>query len=559
MANQKIRGPKYIFVTGGVVSGSGKGITAASIGAILKARGLTVNIQKMDPYFNFDAGTLNPAEHGEVFVTQDGGETDLDLGHYERFLDQQLTRTSSVMSGQVYAKVFADERDGQYLGKTVQVIPHITNEYQRRIIEAAQGYDVLITEVGGTIGDYESLAVIEAIRQFKRRVGAENVLYTHVVFLPYLAASKEVKTKPAQNSVRDLREVGIQPDILAVRTDHEVSASVYDKLSMYCDVDKEAIVALPTAKTVYQVPLRMEEAGIGDYIVGQLGLKPAQQLDLSNWTDLVETILAEKPAVKIGIVAKYLDHEDTYMSVVESVKIAAWQHGYNAKIIWIDAEKLPKSQKPLEQVDGILVPGGFGERGVEGKIIAARYAREHNVPYLGICLGLQVAVIEAARNQLGLNNAHSTEFAADSPDPVVDIMPDQRGVKLGGTMRLGDYPTDLLDDSLARRLYQTAHITERHRHRFEVNNEYRGRLESVGLHISGMSPSRKLVEVVERSDHPFFIATQYHPEFLSRPMRAHPLFAGFIAAALHILQPEAEHTTMGISTIYKKGNTNYVA
>jgi len=553
VVSKRTRAQKFIFVTGGVVSGSGKGITAASIGAILKARGLTVNIQKMDPYFNFDAGTLNPAEHGEVFVTGDGGETDLDLGHYERFLDQELTRASSVMSGQVYSKVFADERDGQYLGKTVQVIPHITNEYQRRIIEAANGYDVLICEVGGTIGDYESLAVIEAIRQFRRRVGHENVLYTHVVFLPYLAASKEVKSKPAQNSVRDLREVGIQPDILAVRTDHQVSASVYEKLSMYCDVDKEAIVALPTAKTVYQVPLRMEEAGIGDYIVRKLSLSPTQPVDLSAWSDLVDVILSEKPAVTVGIVAKYLDHEDTYMSIVESLKSAAWHHASNVKIVWIDAEKLPKSLKPLESVDAILVPGGFGERGVPGKILAAQYARENNVPYLGICLGLQVAVIETARNQLGLTDANSTEFDVSSKHPVVDIMPDQRGVRLGGTMRLGDYPTDLVAGTLAARLYGEEHITERHRHRYEVNNEYREALEGVGLHISGKSPSGTLVEVVERPDHPFFIASQYHPEFLSRPMRPHPLFDGFIAAALQILQPASNQATIGVSTIYEQG------
>lgn len=543
--------PKYIFVTGGVVSGSGKGITAASIGAILKARGLRVNIQKMDPYFNFDAGTLNPAEHGEVFVTADGGETDLDLGHYERFIDQQLTRSSSVMSGQVYAKVFADERDGLFLGKTVQVIPHITDEYQRRIVDAVKGFDVLICEVGGTIGDYESLAVIEALRQFKRRVGAENVLYTHVVFLPYLAASKEIKTKPAQNSVRDLREAGIQPDILAVRTDHELKASVFEKLSMYCDVDKEAIVGLPTLKSVYEVPLRMEESGIGNYIVERLGLKN-QPPQLDDWLSLAERVREDKLEVTIGIVAKYLDHEDTYMSVVEALKSASWKHGRALKVRWIDAEKLTKSTKGLGAVDGILVPGGFGERGVEGKILAAEYARTHNVPYLGICLGLQIAVIEAARNLVHLEGANSFEFDRDSEHHVLSLMEDQQGVRLGGSMRLGDYPTTLGEGTLAHKLYGVRDIHERHRHRYEVNNAYRSMLEAVGMRFSGLSPDGNLVEVIEYPNHAFFIASQFHPEFGSRPMRPNPLFDGFIAAASGLLQSEKDSATMDITTIQRR-------
>lgn len=534
---------KYIFVTGGVVSGSGKGITAASIGAILKARGLRVNIQKMDPYFNFDAGTLNPAEHGEVFVTQDGAETDLDLGHYERFLDQELTHNSSVMSGQVYSKVFADERDGAYLGKTVQVIPHITDEYQRRIIDAGKGYDIHICEVGGTIGDYESLAVIEAIRQFRRRVGEGNVLYVHVVFLPYLAASKEVKSKPAQNSVRDLREVGIQPDILAVRTDHEIKASVFDKLSMFCDVDKEAIVGLPTAKTVYEVPLRMEESGIAGYICRRLSLNCAKP-DLSAWESLVESIMSDKPEVRIGIVAKYLDHEDTYLSVVEALRAAAWAEGQKLVFNWIDAEKLTNSIKPLTKVDGILVPGGFGKRGVEGKIVAAQYARENKLPYLGICLGLQVAVIEFARHVAGLEAAHSTEFDQASAHPVVHIMPDQLGVRLGGTMRLGDYDTSLDKGSLAERIYGQNQIVERHRHRYEVNNSYRQLLSDKGLHFSGTSHEGKLVEVVELDNHPYFVASQYHPEFLSRPMRPHALFTGLIRASMSTLPSHPKPGTM---------------
>ncbi len=546
-----VKTPKYIFVTGGVVSGSGKGITAASIGAILKARGLRVNIQKMDPYFNFDAGTLNPAEHGEVFVTADGGETDLDLGHYERFIGISLTRSSSVMSGQVYAKVFADERDGVFLGKTVQVIPHITDEYQRRIIEAARGFDVLICEVGGTIGDYESLAVIEALRQFKRHVGAGNVLYTHVVFLPYLAASKEIKTKPAQNSVRDLREAGIQPDILAVRTDHELKASVFEKLSMYCDVDKEAIVGLPTLKSVYEVPLRMEESGIGNYIIERLGLRVAEP-QLADWYELADIVSSKKPEVSIGVVAKYLDHEDTYMSVVEALKAAGWKHGRAIKVVWVNAEKLVDSVKLLEGLDGILVPGGFGERGVAGKIVAAKFARENKVPYLGICLGLQIAVIEAARNLVGLETAHSLEFDRDTEHHVVSLMEDQQGVRLGGSMRLGDYPTAVKKGTLAHRLYGGDLIHERHRHRYEVNNSYRDRLEASGMVFSGLSPDGNLVEMIEYRDHPFFIASQFHPEFTSRPMTPNPLFDGFVAAASQILHSETEKSTIDVTTMQRR-------
>jgi CTP synthase len=544
--NAKI--PKYIFITGGVVSGSGKGITAASIGAILKARGLRVNIQKMDPYFNFDAGTLNPAEHGEVFVTIDGGETDLDLGHYERFLDQELTQASSVMSGQVYAKVFADERDGVYLGKTVQVIPHITDEYQRRITDAAKGFDVLICEVGGTIGDYESLAVVESLRQFKRRVGAENVLYTHVVFLLYLKASKELKTKPAQNSVRDLREVGIQPDILAVRTDYELKAHVFDKLSMYCDVDKEAIVGLPTLKSVYDVPMRMEESGIGDYIVRKLGLI-AESPKLSQWRQLSSKISSAKENVKIGIVAKYLDHEDTYMSIVEALKAAAWQLCKDIQIVWVNAEKLTESTRVLEGLDGILVPGGFGERGVEGKIVAAGYARKNNIPYLGICLGLQVAIVECARQLAGLKNAHSLEFDRETEHPVISLMQDQENVRMGGSMRLGNYPAVITSGSLAYKLYCQDIIRERHRHRYEVNNDYRQVLESAGLKFSGLSPSTELVEIIEYPDHPFFIASQFHPEFSSRPTRPNPMFLGLIRASSGILQSQTSNATMDVSDI----------
>ena len=528
----KTNNTKYIFVTGGVVSGLGKGITAASLGRILSSRGFLVNMQKCDPYLNTDAGTLNPAEHGEVFVTHDGAETDLDLGHYERFIDRELERSSSVISGQVFSQVIANERKGLYLGKSVQIIPHVTTEIQRRIIEAGKGSDIHIVEIGGTVGDYEAMAFIEAIRQMKRKVGAENVLYAHLVFLPYLETSKEVKTKPAQNSVRDLREAGIQPDVLFVRTDHHITAGALEKLSLYCDVDKDAIVALETAKTVYEVPLRMEEAGIGHYITKKLALgKTTPQLN--DWSHLVDKIKNSQKKVVVGVIAKYMSHEDTYMSVFEALRSAGWHHNTNVVINWINAENEDQIVSELKKVDGIVVPGGFGSRGIEGKIMAAKYARENNLPYLGLCLGMQVAVIEFARHVLKSKSVNSAEVAPNAKHHVVHIMPSQVGVELGGSMRLGNYECVLDKNSRAFLAYGISSVHERHRHRYEFNNEYREILTTNGLVISGLSPDKKLVEIVELKNHPFFVASQFHPEYKSRPDFAHPLFKDFVGSSLH--------------------------
>jgi CTP synthase len=525
---------KYIFVTGGVLSGLGKGIAIASLGTILKARGFLVNIQKCDPYLNTDAGTLNPAEHGEVFVTADGAETDLDLGHYERFVDRELTCSSSLMSGQVYSKVIEDERSGKYLGKTVQIIPHVTSEVQRMIIASGKGADIHMVEIGGTVGDYESQGFLEAIRQFKRRVGAENVLYVHLVYLPYLEVSRELKTKPAQNTIRDLREAGINPDVIIARSDKPVNQGLLDKISLFGDVDRRGIVALPTADSVYEVPLILEQSGIGDYIVGKLGLG-RRKPKLKEWQALVDTIKRpNKMALKVGIVAKYLSHTDTYMSVVEAIRSAAWANRVNVEIIWIDAEQIDgDGREVLSYVDGIIVPGGFGSRGVEGKITAAQYAIDNNKPYLGLCLGMQTAVIAVARRALGTEKVHSTEIDPKTTHPVIDIMADQANVVAkGGTMRLGDYPCKLDRKSLSYKLYGASRIKERHRHRYEVNNHYRPMLKKAGVLLAGTSPNGKLVELIEIQDHAFFVASQFHPEFKSRPNRQHPLFDGFIKAAI---------------------------
>lgn len=520
---------KYIFVTGGVISGLGKGITAASIGKILSARDLVVSMQKCDPYLNVDSGTLNPGEHGEVFVTHDGAETDLDLGHYERFIDRELTKKSSIMSGQIFNKVLDDERKGLFLGKTVQIIPHITNEIMNQVISAGEGSDVHIAEVGGTVGDYEAMAWIEAFRQMKRKVGAENVLYAHVVYVPYFSISKEFKTKPVQNSVRDLREAGIQPDILCVRSDSPINAGAFDKLNLFCDVEKEGIVALPNADTVYEVPLRMEESGVGEYICAKLLLSCAKPR-LKQWEQLVDKIKAPKTKIRIGIVAKYLSNEDTYASVIEALRSAGWYHNIDVETVWIDAEKLEGDLSLLDGVSGIVVPGGFGNRGLEGKILAAKYARENKKPYLGLCLGMQVAVIEFARHVLDDPTANSSEMDETAKNQVIHIMPDQVGVDLGGSMRLGDYKAKLNKKSRSFLAYQRTAITERHRHRYEFNNEYRTVLEEAGMVIAGTSPDGRLVEIVEHSDHPFFIASQFHPEYKSRPNRPHELFKDFIGA-----------------------------
>ena len=535
MTARAVAQTKFIFVTGGMLSGVGKGITAASIGTILKARGLSVNIQKCDPYLNVDAGTLNPAEHGECFVTYDGAETDLDLGHYERFLDIELSQSSSLMSGRILQKVVEDERAGKYLGKTVQIIPHVTNQIQEFIAQASQGFDVHIAEIGGTVGDYESLSFVEAIREMAMRLGAENCLFVHVVYIPYLGASREFKTKPAQNAVRELRGLGIVPDILMARSEEKPPRSTLTKLSLFSGVEEKAIVLLPNAKSIYEVPLTLEKSGIADVVIRHLGLKTSAP-ELKSWERVVKSASTKyKKNVRIGVVAKYLYNQDTYISVFEALRSAAWAQEANLEIIWINAEALPKDKKEwalLENVDGIVVPGGFGPRGIEGKILAATYALDNKKPYLGLCLGLQVGLIAAAR-RAGITDANSTEFAPKTANAVVSTMAEQIGKEnTGGTMRLGDYVCVLQSGTLARKTYGTAQVTERHRHRYEASNAYRDQYEKWGIKASGMSPDGTLVEMVEAIDHPYFLSTQAHPEFRSRPDLPHPMFSGLIKAAL---------------------------
>lgn len=529
---------KFIFVTGGVLSGLGKGIMAASIGHILKSRGFSVNMQKCDPYLNCDAGTLNPGEHGEVFVTDDGAETDLDLGHYERFLDQSLTQKSSLMSGKVYLSVLECERKGGYLGKTVQVIPHITNKIQDFIINASKGFNVHIVEIGGTIGDYEALHFLEAIRQMKRKVGPENVCYVHLVFLPYLETSKEVKTKPAQSSIRDLMSLGIHPDVIGCRSDKPLERGHLAKIALFADVDEEAVVALPTIKTVYEVPLNLEKAGVGDYITKKLGL--GKKTAHNGWDKLlsrIEAIEESEKKIKIGIVGKYLQNEDTYKSVTEALKSAGWANNVKVEWDWVNSEEIEKKgTQMLTKYCGILVPGGFGNRGIEGKIAAVKYARENNVPYLGLCLGMQMATIEFARNVAKIRGATSEEINPNAKNMVIHTMKEQVAIlknsQMGGSMRLGAYPCVLEPGSLAKKLYRKTNISERHRHRYEFNNAFKKNLQKSGLSTSGVSPDGKLVEIVEIPGHKFFIASQFHPEFKSRPDRPHSLFDGFIKACL---------------------------
>jgi CTP synthase len=527
---------KFVFVTGGVLSGLGKGITAASIGNLLKARGLKVNIQKCDPYLNFDAGTLNPAEHGECFVTFDGAETDLDLGHYERFLDQELTRASSLMSGRVLRKVIDGEREGKYLGKTVQIIPHVTQAFQEEVKAAAKGFDVHIVEIGGTVGDYESLSMVEAIRELGFEVGRENSLFVHVVYMPYLGASNEVKTKPAQNAVRELRGFGISPDVLVARSEHTAPEGVVKKLSLFSGVPPEAIALLPNAPSIYEVPLTLEDTGIADVICKRLGFKHAKP-NLKEWRDVVKRATSNSgKKVTVGVVAKYMDNADTYMSVFEALRAAAWRHNASLDIRWVDAEALeaPKADAAgaLKGLDGVVVPGGFGTRGLEGKIKAAQHALKNGIPYLGLCLGLQMAVIAAARNG-GLVKATSRELSPTAADLVIDTMADQHGLEnTGGTMRLGNYPCKLEKGSLAAKVYSAKEIQERHRHRYECANAYRDQYEAWGIKASGTSPDGTLVEIIEGINHPFFLASQFHPEFKSRPNHAHPMFNGFIEASL---------------------------
>ena len=526
---------KYIFVTGGVISGLGKGITAASIANLLKSRGLKVNLQKCDPYLNVDAGTLNPREHGECFVTKDGAETDLDLGHYERFIDQELTQKSSVMSGRVLLKVINDERNGKYNGDDVQIIPHLTRAIQEYIIEAGKGFDVHIVEIGGTVGDYESLSFIEAIRELGVRVGRMNCLYVHLVYLPYLGASQETKTKPAQNSVRELRGLGIQPDILVARSENLANESVKDKLCLFTGVDREAIALLPNADSIYQVPITLEETGIAKVIVKKLKLKVAKP-DIKKWREMVKKATAnQQKEINLAFIAKYLDNSDTYMSVFEALRSAAMWNDCKINISWINASLFDGKKdisKELEQYDGVLVPGGFGQRGLEGKINAASYAFQNKKPFLGICLGLQMAVIAVARLN-GVTNATTFELDPKSKNQVIITMAGQEDKEMtGGTMRLGDYTCELDKESLAYSLYKKSSIVERHRHRGECNPKYVERFNKWGLKASGINPDNKLVEVIEAVDHPFFIASQYHPEFKSRPTKPHPLFNGFIKSML---------------------------
>lgn len=526
---------KYIFVTGGVLSGLGKGITAASIGTILKARGLSVNIQKCDPYLNVDAGTLNPAEHGEVFVTKDGAESDLDLGHYERFLDTELTSASSLMSGRILLKVIEDERAGKYLGKTVQVIPHLTNAIQENIVATGSGFDMHIVEIGGTVGDYESPSFLEAIREMSSRLGSDNCLYVHVVYMPYMAATGEFKTKPAQNAVRELRGLGIVPDVLAVRSETKPPKSVIPKLSLFTGVDEDAVVLLPNAPTIYDVPLKLEDSGIGNVITGRLGMH-VQRPDLTSWRHMVKSAFQKyRKTIKIGVIAKYLENQDTYMSLTEALKAAGWANDVNVEIVWVNSEELEKDKPPPEQLkefDGLIGLPGFGSRGSEGKIIAAGYAYDNKVPYLGICLGMQISIIAMAR-RAGLSSANSTEFDPNSSEPVVSTMEEQVGKEnTGGTMRLGDYTCVLEAGTKARKIYGAEKIVERHRHRYEANNKYRDHYPSWGLKISGLSPDGNLVEMIEAPDHPFFVGTQGHPEFRSRPNRPHPLYAALVKASL---------------------------
>lgn len=527
---------KYIFVTGGVLSGLGKGIFAASIGNILKSRGFSVNMQKCDPYLNVDAGTLNPGEHGEVFVTDDGAETDLDLGHYERFTDTSMSKLSSVMTGRIYSQVLEDERKGKYLGKTVQVVPHITNKIQENIIHAAGDFDIHIVEIGGTVGDYEGLHFIEAIRQMRRRVGRHNVLYAHLVYLPYLETSEELKTKPAQSSVRDLLALGIHAQIIACRADHEMKSEHLQKIALFSDVDDEAVVPLPTISSVYQIPGNLEKAGLAEYISKMLEL-PERKRQANGLEKYMADLALAKGELKIGLIAKYMTNADTYKSINEALQAASVANGKLAKIVWVDAEKIEKEGTGvLEGLDGIIVPGGFGNRGTEGKVISAQYARENNVPYLGICLGMQIATIEFARNVIGWKEANSEEFTPDGKCNVIHIMPEQKAImdkdNYGATMRLGAYPCVLDPESKSSILYGEKKISERHRHRFEFNNDHREEFTKNGMIFAGLSPNHHLVEIVEIPEHKFYIGVQFHPEFKSRPGKPHPLFDGFVKSML---------------------------
>ncbi|MBI1733790.1 MAG: CTP synthase [Candidatus Rokubacteria bacterium] len=527
-------GPKYIFVTGGVVSSLGKGLAAASIGSLLEARGFRVTLLKMDPYINVDAGTMSPYQHGEVFVTDDGGETDLDLGHYERFTSVRATRDHNVTTGKVYFSVIQKERRGDYLGRTVQVIPHITDEIKGSIRRVATGADVVIVEIGGTVGDIESLPFLEAIRQLKKDVGKDNVLYVHLTLVPYIHAAAELKTKATQHSVKELRAIGIQPDILLCRTDRFIPQGIKAKIALFCDVDEDAVITAKDVDTIYEVPLVFHREGLDEKLVGLLGLE-SRPIDLSRWEDVVRRVKSPRGTAKIAVVGKYIDLKDSYKSLVEALTHGGIANEVRVDVTWVDAEHIERdgADTHFRDVHGVLVPGGFGDRGIEGKIDAIRYARETRVPFFGICLGLQCAVIEYARHVCGLEGANSSEFQPDVAYPVIDLLPEQRGLAdKGGTMRLGLYPVLVEEGTRASRLYGQGIIRERHRHRYEVNNDYLTVLEKNGLKVSGVWAEKQLVEIIEIPDHPYFVAGQFHPEFRSRPWEPHPLFAGFVRAAL---------------------------
>ncbi|MCT8140075.1 CTP synthase [Anaerobacillus sp. CMMVII] len=528
---------KYIFVTGGVVSSLGKGITAASLGRLLKNRGLKVFIQKFDPYINVDPGTMSPYQHGEVFVTDDGAETDLDLGHYERFIDINLSKNSNVTTGKIYSTVLKKERRGDYLGGTVQVIPHITNEIKERVFRASKetNADVVITEIGGTVGDIESLPFLEAIRQIKSDVGVRNVMYIHCTLIPYLAAAGEMKSKPTQHSVKELRSLGIQPNVIVVRTERPVPDDMKDKIALFCDIDKNAVIEARDADTLYEVPLDLQRQNLDKFVCEYLNLE-CKEADMTEWKALVNKVKNLSGKTTIGLVGKYVALQDAYLSVAESLRHAGYAFDADIEIKWINAEEVTEENVSdlLKDVDGVLVPGGFGDRGIEGKISAIKYARENKVPFLGICLGMQLASIEYARNVLGLEGANSSELNPSTKYPVIDLLPEQKDIEdLGGTLRLGLYPCKLTEGTVAYGAYQEQVVYERHRHRYEFNNEYREQMEKAGFKFSGTSPDGRLVEIIEIEDHPYFIASQFHPEFVSRPNRPQPLFREFIRASLN--------------------------
>ena len=527
---------KYIFVTGGVVSSLGKGITAASLGRLLKNRGLKVTIQKFDPYINVDPGTMSPYQHGEVFVTEDGAETDLDLGHYERFIDINLTKNSNVTTGKIYSSVIKKERRGDYLGGTVQVIPHITNEIKERVFRAGResNSDVVITEIGGTVGDIESLPFLEAIRQIKSDIGIENVMYIHCTLIPYLRAAGEMKTKPTQHSVKELRSLGIQPNVIVVRTEMPVPEDMKEKIALFCDIDPKAVIEARDADTLYEVPLDFQTQKLDQIVCDHLRLT-CKEADMTECKALVQKVTNLTKKTTIALVGKYVSLQDAYLSVVESLRHAGYEFDTDIDVLWINSETVTHEnvKRHLQEADGILVPGGFGDRGIEGKIEAIRYARENAVPYLGICLGMQLALIEFGRHVLKFEGAHSAEFDPETPYPIIDLLPEQKEIEdLGGTLRLGVYPCKLKEGTTAHRIYHDEIIYERHRHRYEFNNEFRRSMEEAGLVISGTSPDGRLVEIIELDNHPWFVASQFHPEFKSRPTRPHPLFRGFIEAAI---------------------------